>query len=121
MQMIERITQAVGCEIKLEIDEFAVMQKLLSAAFTGTQQIELNMPEDRWLALGIHLVSVVRRVKNGNTLPLVEQAILEQVDSDMQDLSRQVLQAAEVTMSCKNDATEVLLLAVHFATAKHNS
>lgn len=119
MQMIESIIQAVGYEVKLETDEVAAMQQLLTEALVGVRQMSLKMPEERWLALGIHLVSVLRRVENKEILPPVDQVMLDQVDADMQELSRRVLQAAEGTQERQNDATEVLLLAIHFAAAKH--
>lgn len=121
MQIIEQIIQSVDHEVALEKNELADMRKLLTAALAETRPINLQIPEDRWIALGVHLLSVLRRLKNGDSLPKLEAAMLEQVDLDMQDLSRRVLQSTEATRQCQSDATEVLLLAVHFAAAKHNS
>lgn len=118
--MIETITQAVKREISIGDEELAGFQQLLAAAIAGTGNFGLCMTEGRWLGLGLHLVSTLRRVKNGESLPPVDENMLRQVDQDMQELSRQVLGAVELTKHCRQDATEVLLLAVHFAAAKHS-
>lgn len=120
MQMNEMIAEAIKREINIETAELSDFQQLLEAAVGGTQKCNLHMTEERWLGLGLHLVSTLRRVKKGETLPTVDNAMLEQVDSDMQELSRDVLSAVQATYACRRDATEVLLLAVHFAAAKHS-
>lgn len=120
MQMKEKITEAVRQEMSMNAGELADFQKLLEATMAGVRDNKLVMPEERWLGLGLHLVATLRRVKNGETLQAVDQSMLEQVDADMQELSRQVLGAVEATAECQKDATEVLLLAVHFAAAKYS-
>lgn len=116
--MTEMIAEAVRREISIDAAECADFEKLLAAAVAAAEKTKLGMTEERWLGLGLHLVSTLRRVKRGETLPPVDETMLQQVDTDMQELSRQVLKAVDATSERQNDATEVLLLAVHFAAAK---
>lgn len=119
--MIDNITNAVSREIAISKAEQDILRLLLAAALTGTRQLKLNMTEERWLRLGVHLVSVIRRTDHGEMLPVVDEAMLGQVDCEMQELSRRVLQAAGSARGYGNDVAEVFLLAVHFAAAKYDN
>jgi PRD domain protein (TIGR03582 family) len=120
MHMTEQIIQAVEREIELTDNERNNFITLLEAALAAAKEIKLIISEERLLRLGIHLIAVIRRAENGERLPPVDEVILQQVASDMQELARKVLGAASVTTACQTDSTEVLLLAVHFAAARES-
>jgi hypothetical protein len=120
MQMIQSVLEEISAETSLSTDELAAMQKLLAAVQDQTRQSGFTLSRERWLAAGIHLAAVIRRASKGEVFPALDQAVLEQVDPAMKEISRQVLSAAKVTAKCREDATEVLLLAVHFAAAQQS-
>lgn len=118
MRMTEMIAEAVDREIGLDGAELPDFKKLLAEAVSAARKARLALAEERWLALGLHLAATLRRARKGETLPPVDETVLKQVDAGMQELSRQVLGAVSATHKYTDDATEVLLLAVHFAAAK---
>lgn len=120
MHMTEKIIQAVKQEVALADDEQKDFKALLAAAIAAAQKVQLFISEDRLLRLGVHLVAVLRRAKIGETLPPVDEAMLQQVPADMQDMAREVLGASLAARPLQTDSTEVLLLAVHFAAARES-
>lgn len=119
--MTESIAETLRREISIDDTESADFEKLLSAAAAAVRKANLCMTVERWLGLGNHLITTLRRANKGELLPPVDEEVLNQVDGAMQELSRGVLGAASVTMALQKDATEVLLLAVHFAAAKESN
>lgn len=120
MQMIQSVLKEISAETSLTADELVAMQTLLETAQEQTGQSGFALSRERLLAAGIHLAAVMRRASKGEVFPALEPALLEQVDPAMKEISRRVLNAAEVTAKCREDATEVLLLAVHFAAAQQS-
>jgi len=116
MDMIFKITQDVAELELIDPSEQKVFQDVLSAAIEVTQKNSIILTPERWLAVGVHLLAVIRRARNNEKLPPVDQTILQQVCPDMLKLSRQVLD--RLSGGLENDDTEVLLLAVHFEAAK---
>ena len=116
MNMVYKITQDVAEQELIDPSELKVLQDVLSAAIEVTRKNSIILAPERWLAVGVHLLAAIRRAKNNETLPPIDQTILEQVCPDMLELSRQVLD--KLFAGVQKDDTEVLLLAVHFEAAK---
>jgi len=100
------------------LEEIVQFKKLLQVVAVHAEQIHLEISEERWLSMGVHLLSTMRRVEKGEKLPGVDQFILEQVSLEMLELSREILKNIENGF---NNDTETVLLALHFETAKNNS
>jgi len=116
MDLVYKITQDVAEQELIEPSELNVLQDVLSSAIEVTHNNSIMLTSERWLAVGVHLLAVIRRVRNNENLPPIDQTILQQVCPDMLKLSRQVLD--KLIVGVENDDTEVLLLAVHFEAAK---
>ena len=116
MDLVDKITQDVAEQELIESSELNVLQDVLSSAIEVTHNNSIMLTSERWLAVGVHLLAVIRRVRNNENLPPIDQTILQQVCPDMLKLSRQVLD--KLIVGVENDDTEVLLLAVHFEAAK---
>ncbi|WP_158442838.1 PRD domain-containing protein [Pelosinus sp. UFO1] len=102
----------------MDLEEMAKFKKLLQMVAINAKQAGLEISEERWLSMGVHLLSAIRRVKKGERLPTVDQFIMDQVSSNMMELSRKILRKIDSEF---NDETETVLLALHFETAKNSN
>lgn len=116
MQMIDTLITAIAVEMPMAAEEMVAFKELLQLVAVNAQGVQLTISEERWLSMGIHLLSAMRRLANGEKLPAVDELVMEQVSLDMMDLSRKVLDKIH-----SNDDTEIVLLALHFETAKHSN
>lgn len=116
MEMIFKIIKDVAELESIDPFEQKEFQDVLSAAIEVTENNSIILTPARWSAVGVHLLGVIRRARNNEKLPPVDQTILQQVCPDMLKLSSQVLD--RLSGGLENDDTEVLLLAVHFEAAK---
>jgi PRD domain protein (TIGR03582 family) len=121
MQMIDTIVKTILAEMPIDSQEIAEFKKILQIIAANAEEINLEISEERWLSMGVHLLSVIRRLKKGEKLLKVDSFIVEQVSLEMMELSRKVLQHIDSANVCSNDDTEVVLLALHFETAKNSN
>ena len=118
MQMIDALIKTIALEMPMNSEEMAEFKQLLQIVAVNAEQVHLEISEERWLSMGVHLLSTIRRVGNGEKFPTVDQFIIDQVSPDMMELSRKILQKID---SDFNDDTEAVLLALHFETAKNSN
>ena len=102
----------------MDSKERAEYKQLLQIVAVNAEQVHLEISEERWLSMGVHLLATMRRVEKGEKLPTVDQFIIDQVSPDMMELSRKILQNID---SDFNDDAEAVLLALHFETAKNSN
>ncbi|AIF52753.1 PRD domain protein [Pelosinus sp. UFO1] len=116
--MIDTLIKTISLEMPMDLEEMAKFKKLLQMVAINAKQAGLEISEERWLSMGVHLLSAIRRVKKGERLPTVDQFIMDQVSSNMMELSRKILRKIDSEF---NDETETVLLALHFETAKNSN
>ncbi len=121
MQMIDTVIKTIALEMPIDSTEFADFKKLLEVVAAKAEQVGIKISQERWLSMGVHLLSTIRRVKKGEKLPMVDPFIVEQVSLEMMELSRNVLEHIGSVNECCNDDTEAVLLALHFETAKNSN
>ncbi|UFJ39106.1 PRD domain-containing protein [Brevibacillus humidisoli] len=119
MQMImENIVAEIAQENQLEFTEISELKKLLSIVEAETLQVNLVIPNDRWLAVAVHLLGFIRRINSGETLPPVDHALFAEIAPEMVSLSARVFDVYGEKTSRRYDQSEIMLMAVHFETAK---
>ena len=118
MQMIDTLIKTIASEMPMNEAEKAEFKQLLQIVAANAKEVHLAISEERFLSMGVHLLSTMRRAKTGEKLPTVDEFIIDQVSPDMMELSRKILQ--EIDSNLKND-TEAVLLALHFETAKNSN
>ncbi|WGV57589.1 hypothetical protein QIH01_19095 [Brevibacillus brevis] len=112
MQMIDDILKELA-ETKPEyISEISECKRILQKIEKEFRFMEIHIPRDRWLAIGAHVLAFVRRMTNGERLPVIEAELFAEIHPDMVMLSHKVL--AEEKSAWQADDTEAFLLAVHF-------
>lgn len=116
--MIDTLIKTISLEMPMDPEEMAEFKELLQMVAINAKQVRLEISEERWLSMGVHLLSAIRRVKKGERLPTVDQFIMDQVSSNMMELSRKILLKIDSEL---NDETETVLLALHFETAKNSN
>jgi PRD domain protein (TIGR03582 family) len=121
MQMIDTIIKTILVEMPMNSQEMAELKELLQFVAGIAEDVNLEISEERWLSMGVHLLSAIRRLKKGEKLPTVDPFILEQVSLEMMELSRKVLRNIDSVNECSNDDTEAVLLALHFETAQNGN
>lgn len=121
MQMIDTMIKTILAEMPMDSEEKAELKKILQIVAEAAGDVNLEISEERWLSLGVHLLSAMRRTKKGEKLPTVDPFILEQVSLEMMELSRKVLRKIDTGNECFHDDAEAVLLALHFETAKNGN
>jgi PRD domain protein (TIGR03582 family) len=121
MQMIDTTIKTILAEMPMDSQEKVEFKKILQIVAGFAEEVNLEISEERWLSMGVHLLSTMRRLKKGEKLPRVDPFILEQVSLEMMELSKKVLQKIDAVNECFNDDTEAVLLALHFETAKNGN
>ncbi|MFD1396763.1 PRD domain-containing protein [Kroppenstedtia eburnea] len=115
--MIDDLIQEISKQQPLSVQEKNELKTLLVDVEAQTEMIPLLLSKERRLAIGVHLLAFVRRVEKGESLPPLEEELWEQISDEMKEVSRQILLPYGKNKGRKIDNTEILLLAVHFATA----
>lgn len=121
MQMIDTTIKTILAEMPMDSQEKIEFKKVLQIVAGFAEDVHLEISEERWLSMGVHLLSAMRRLKKGEKLPMVDPFILKQVSLEMMELSRNVLRKIGSVNECSNDDTEAVLLALHFETAKNGN
>jgi len=116
--MIDTLIKKIALEMPIDAQELVKFKELLQMVAVDAEQVHLEISEERWLSMGVHLLATMRRVEKGEKLPTVDQFIIDQVSPDMMELSRKILQNID---SDFNDDAEAVLLALHFETAKNSN
>jgi PRD domain protein (TIGR03582 family) len=119
--MIDTVIKTIALEMPMDSKELADFKELLEVVAVEAEEVGIKISQERWLSMGVHLLSTIRRVKKGEKLPMVDLFIVEQVSLGMMELSRKVLQHIDSVNECCNDDTEAVLLALHFETAKNSN
>lgn len=119
--MINTVIKAIVLEMPMDSKELADFKELLEVVAVEAEQVGIEISQERWLSMGVHLLATIRRVKKGEKLPMVDSFIVEQVSLEMMELSRSVLQHIDSVNACSNGDTEAVLLALHFETAKNSN
>jgi PRD domain protein (TIGR03582 family) len=121
MQMIDTIIKTILVEMPMDSQEMVEFKELLQIAAVNAEQVKIEISEERWLSMGVHLLSALRRMKNGEKPPTIDSFIVEQVSSDMMELSRNILKQIKTSHDYSDDDAEAVLLALHFETAKNSN
>jgi PRD domain protein (TIGR03582 family) len=116
--MFDELIQEISKKNPLSLQEKNELISLLVNVKEKTEKISLSLTKERWVAIAVHLLAFMRRVKQGESLPPIEQEIWDQVSQEMKDVSQQVLQTYGMDKNQNIENTEIFLLAVHFETAK---
>jgi hypothetical protein len=69
--------------------------------------------------LSIHLVNLIRRVKEKETIPTIEPSLWEQLSQQIVESSRSLLEPIKEQVEDSHYSSEVFLLAVHLEGASH--
>ncbi|AJQ26721.1 PRD domain protein [Pelosinus fermentans JBW45] len=119
--MIDTIIKTIALEMPMDSEELVDFKELLEIVAVNAEEVHIEISQERWLSMGVHLLSTIRRVKKGEKLPTVDPFIVEQVSLEMMELSRKVLQHIDSVNECSNNDTEAVLLALHFETAQNSN
>lgn len=112
MQMIDDVVKELAESTMEYLSEISECKQVLQKIEAESRLLGINIPRDRWLAIGAHVLAFVRRMKNGEKLPVIEAELFAEIHPDMVALSRRVLTVEKNDWQV--DETEAFLLAVHF-------
>lgn len=119
--MIEKIIRNISQQMELQDIDTKTLRELLPYVIEGINEIDVSLNDERWVGLGVHLLSFARRIRENEYLDAVDESVLAQVGSDVFTVSRRVLEKYSKQFGREIDDTEALLLAVHFETARNNN
>jgi PRD domain protein (TIGR03582 family) len=115
--MREKI-QEIYRKAHLTGEERAELEKLLNNLQKKSEEIKLKLTFDRWVAVGIHLINMLQRRHTLGSIPVIEDAMWEQISLEMKAFSEYALENYRNAFDETDFLGEVFLLAVHFETAK---
>lgn len=118
MFMLKKIVAEIAEQTTVTNSEHSELIQLLAYMERQTAAIGLSIPEERWISIGHHMLALIRRVHNEEFLEPIDQQLMNQVSTEMKQVSQRILQHYCHPYQRAVDDTEVLLLAVHFAAAK---
>ncbi|GAA3410153.1 hypothetical protein ACFFNY_22435 [Paenibacillus hodogayensis] len=107
----------VLAQLQGEDSEKEGVSELLLAVLRHTGAAGIRFTPEQLLAVGAHMLAAQRRGESGEALPEVGAETLEQVSPSALELSRSVLEPFAAERQYVWNATEALLLAVHFEAA----
>ncbi|MBA4493902.1 PRD domain-containing protein [Paenactinomyces guangxiensis] len=116
--MIDQLIQEISQQNPLVWQEKTELTSLLFNIKKRTEQISLSLSQERWMAVAVHLLAFIKRMEKGESLPPIEAEVWEEVSDEMKEVSRLVLEAYGHHNGRNICNTEILLLALHFETAK---
>lgn len=120
MQMMENLLKEIPEKTTVTESELDELRPLLDFMATSAKEAGLNLSYNKTLIIGIHLLAFIRRVKNGEYLPELDESMFEEVSPELVELSKHVLQNYLVASERQLDAAEIFYLTVHFEAAKFN-
>ncbi|MFE5324006.1 PRD domain-containing protein [Paenibacillus sp. NPDC056579] len=120
MQIIETILNEIPDKTTVTTAELEQLRPLLTFTKASAEEAGLTLTHDKLLIIGIHLLAYMRRVRNNEYLPELEESMFEEVTPELVELSKRVLSSYEAGAERKLDAAEIFYLTVHFEAAKFN-
>lgn len=118
MQTHDMITNQISRTVPVDPEETEELRLLVKHVLEKAQEAGLTIPEDRWPALGNHLIYMIRRFKTGAALPPLDSDLFDQISPAMRLLGREIVGSAAAMFGGAPDDAEILLLAIHFETAR---
>ncbi|AYK08442.1 PRD domain-containing protein [Brevibacillus laterosporus] len=118
MRMMISIVEEVAKLSPIQDTEVSELTKLLEDIQQLTSQIPLTINEERWIAMGVHLLAFMRRVQHKERLAAMDLSLMEEGDVRLQQISQKVLDAYGEQYSFLIEPIEIFLLQVHLETAK---
>lgn len=121
MQMIDMLAAEIAKETPVGSDEQDILRQVLTITKQKVEHYALEVSWEKWLSLGIHMLSVTRRIRLGESLPTIDQSIVDQLSPDSRSLSRQVLSEVVRISGGKVSESEEILLSIHFDAARESA
>ncbi|MDF9411538.1 PRD domain-containing protein [Brevibacillus laterosporus] len=118
MRMMISIVEEVAKLSPIQDTEVSELTKLLEDIQQLTNQILLTINEERWIAMGVHLLAFMRRVQHKERLAAMDLSLMEEGDVRLQQISQKVLDAYGEQYGFLIEPIEIFLLQVHLETAK---
>ncbi|NRF95849.1 PRD domain-containing protein [Paenibacillus frigoriresistens] len=115
---IEAILLQIPDKTTIDGAESEELRPLLAFMKACTEEAGLTISFDRMLVIGIHLLAFIRRVKQGEWLPELEEGMFDEVSPQWVELSRRVLTSYVVPRKRILDDAEVFYLTVHLEAAQ---
>lgn len=119
MDRVERILHDIPGKTKADPDELEELRPMLHCLLAGSERIGLPLTDDRLLVIGIHLLGFARRRKQGESLPELEESMLDEVTPELVQLSHRTLRSYGELAEQAIDDAEVFYLTVHFEAARN--
>lgn len=118
--LTERVAEAVADSSEPVTDtDRADLAELLPLIRRHAAQQGLVLDEERQLAVAVHALAFVRRVRHGERLDPLADELYAEVPGALLTAARQLVDAYCTPRGHTAPDSEVLLLALHFAVARH--
>jgi len=115
--LMDKVITEVESKVTLSQEEGIELSRFLSAIEKELAQLGLNMTVNQWVAMSIHLVNLMRRVKANETVPTIEPSLWDQLTQQRVKLSHSLLEPMKNQLEESHYSSEVFLLAVHLEGA----
>ncbi|PZM66811.1 hypothetical protein DOE73_04695 [Paenibacillus dendritiformis] len=119
MDRIERILHEIPAKTKAEPYELEELRPMLLCLLAESERIGLPLTDERLLVIVIHLLGFARRRKREESLPELEESMLDEVSPELAQLSRCTLRSYGELAEQAIDDAEVFYLTVHFEAARN--
>jgi PRD domain protein (TIGR03582 family) len=118
MYLIEDVLLEIPQKIKMNADELTDIRELLTTLKQYAGDIGLRIPHSKAIVVGIHLLVFIRRIKNQEFLPKLEDNMFDELSSESVALSKRLLESYKISRIDGLDDAEIFYLAVHFEAVK---
>jgi PRD domain protein (TIGR03582 family) len=116
---MNRVINEVQSKISMTHQESVELSQFLEGIERELNKLNLGMSFNQWVAMSIHLVNLIRRVKEKETVPTIEPSLWEQLSQQIVESSRSLLEPIKDQLEDSHYSSEVFLLAVHLEGASH--
>lgn len=114
---MDNVITEVKTKVTLSPQEELELSQFLDAIEKELNQLDLKMNFNQWVVMSIHLVNLIRRVKEKETIPSIEESLWDQISQQSVKSSHSLLEPIKDQLEASHYSSEVFLLAVHLEGA----
>ncbi|WP_369205051.1 hypothetical protein [Streptomyces sp. PU-14G] len=116
-EVLARLTENVAETTPVSAEDRAGLEELLPLILLHAREEHLRLDDERLLALAVHSLAFVRRVRDREDLPKLDDLLYDEVPTSRLTAARRLVDAYCGPRSFAAPDSEVLLFALHFEVA----
>jgi PRD domain protein (TIGR03582 family) len=120
MYNIEDVLLDIPQKTTISPEELELVKIQLADVQAFTEEAGIRVSHTKAVIIGLHFMAFIRRVKNKEFLPELEEGMFDELSPECITISKRVLTSYLATQERVLDDAEIFYLAVHFEAAKYD-